>query len=107
MILPPLVLPTAHTISECDIALTTISFDITGVLPATELRVEFADRNENVDGYLVVVEVGHVQMSVLDAVTSEWQPMNIDAIASIHFQVAASEALPVDFDFCISNLQLE
>jgi hypothetical protein len=100
---------TKHTVSECGISLNTISFDITGTLPSTELRINFKETGREESTYLVVAATGAFSGSVSDAnvgYDSGAPALNLDMVESIHFQVASREGGTVEFDFCISNLQI-
>ena len=99
-----------HTITECGIALNVISFDITGMLPSTELRLVFKERDRVENPYLVVASSGPFRGNPTDATLgydSSAPPLNLPAVEAIHFHVASMESGPVPFDFCISNLQIQ
>jgi hypothetical protein len=98
-----------HTITECGISLNTISFDISGTLPTTELRVQFKEQNREENAYLVVAGVGAFSGVVDDATigyNASAPPLDKTMVEAIHFQVASQETGPVEYDFCISNLQI-
>ena len=98
-----------HTVTECGIALNVISFDISGTLPSTELRINFKETGRDESTYLVVVGTGPFSGMVADATVAydaSAPPLNVANVEAIHFQVASMEAGPVPFDFCISNLQI-
>ena len=99
-----------HTITECGISLNVISFSITGVLPDTELRVQFQERDREESTYLVVASVGGFRGVVDDATIgydASAPPLHKSLVEAIHFLVASKEWGPTPFDFCISNLQIQ
>jgi hypothetical protein len=99
-----------HTVSECGISLNTISFDITGTLPSTELRINFKEAAREESAYLVVADTGPFSGNVADAAVqydSGAPPLDPTRVEAIHFQATPTTAGSVDFDFCISNLQIE
>jgi hypothetical protein len=99
-----------HTVSECGISVNSISFDITGTLPSTELRINFKEPGRDESAYLVVADTGPFYGNVADATVqynSNAPPLDPTLVEAIHFQVGNTDAGPVDFDFCISNLQIE
>ncbi len=99
-----------HPISECGIALNVISFDISGRLPSTELRLVFKELNRDESPYLVVAGSGSFRGNPTDATLgydSSAPPLNLPAVEAIHFHVASMESGPVPFNFCISNLQIQ
>jgi len=98
-----------HTVTECGIALNVISFDISGTLPTTELRINFKEVGRDESAYLVVAGTGPFSGAVADAMVgydASAPPLSIANVEAIHFQVASMESGPVEFDFCISNLQI-
>ena len=98
-----------HTVSECGISLNTISFDITGTLPSTELRINFKETGRDENTYLVVASTGTYVGNVDDAdvgYDTSAPPLNKDIVEAIHFQVSSTESSEVPFDFCISNLTI-
>ncbi len=98
-----------HTVTECGIALNTISFDIVGTLPSSELRVVFKEQNRDENTYLLVGGQGAFSGAVAEAAVAydaAAPPINPSVVEAIHFQVASMETGPVDFDFCIRNLQI-
>ncbi len=98
-----------HTITECGINLNTISFDITGTLPSTELRVQFKEQNREENTYLIVAGTGTFVGNVDDAeVTydSSAPALNKGIVEAIHIQIASQESGTVEYDFCISNLTI-
>jgi len=98
-----------HTVTECGISLQTISFDITGTLPDTELRVQFKEQGREENAYLIVAGTGSFSGNVADATVAydasaaELDPTVVEAV---HFQVASKESGTTEFNFCISNLQI-
>jgi len=99
-----------HTITECSIGVNLISFDITGQLPSTELRVQFKERDRDESTYLAVFGTGHFVGVLSDATVgydSSAPPLDQSSLEAIHFLVASTEAGPVTFGFCIGNLQIE
>jgi hypothetical protein len=98
-----------HTVDECSLNLNYISFNITGVLPSTELRVVFKERDREESAYLVVPDTGFFCGTIADA-RVEYDPyappLNLGQVESIHFQVTTAAVSAQPFSFEIRDLAI-
>ncbi len=98
-----------HTVGECNLELNHISFNITGQLPPTELRVVFKERDRTEGTYLVVSDTGFFCGTIAEARVGydpEAPPLNLAEVESIHFQVTTAAVAPHAFGFCIRDLAI-
>jgi hypothetical protein len=98
-----------HTVGECGLNLNHISFNVTGLLPQTELRVVFKERDRDEGAYLVVPGTGFFCGTISEARVGydpDPPPLHLDEIESIHFQVTTAAVAPQVFAFCIRDLAI-
>jgi len=99
-----------HTVSECGISLTAVSFNITGTIPG-DLRLVFKEQGRDESPYVSVPNAGGCFVGrAADATVaydSSAPPLDLTRVESIHLQVATNTSAPVEFDFCLSELNVE
>ena len=110
-----------HSLSACDLydpRTNIIGFRATveGELPATEIRVQFAETgNRNESAYLRVQGPGTADYLFADAqvwyslededTEASLPPANVESIMSIQFQVATIDDVDTAFNFCVSDVR--
>ena len=99
-----------HTISECGIVVSEVSFNLTGNIPG-DLRLVFAEQGRAENPYVSFREddgcfvATAAEASVAHDPTAP--PLDLSRVESIHFQVATNTLEPVDFDFCLSEINIQ
>ena len=98
-----------HTVDECGLNLNHISFNMAGLLPSTELRVVFKERDREESAYLVVPGTGFFCGTISDArveYDANAPPLDLSQVESIHFQVTTAAVSAQPFSFCIRDLAI-